>query len=56
MVGDSPFDIATARNGKLAAIHCVTTGSHTAEELAPYAPDTVHAGLPELGRELFGLG
>ena len=56
MVGDSPFDIATARNGKLAAIHCVTTGSHTAEELAPYAPDTVHAGLPELGREVFGLG
>jgi len=56
MVGDSPFDIATARNGKLAAIHCVTTGSHSAEELAPYAPDTVHAGLPELGRELFGLG
>ena len=56
MVGDSPFDISTARNGKLASIHCVTTGSHTAEELAPYAPDTVHAGLPELGREVFGLG
>lgn len=56
MVGDSPFDIATARKGGLAAIHCVTTGSHTAEELAPYAPDTVHAGLPELGREVFQLG
>jgi phosphoglycolate phosphatase len=55
MVGDSPFDIATARNGKLAAIHCVTTGSHTAEELAPHAPDTVHPGLAELGREAFGL-
>ena len=55
MVGDSPFDIATARNGGLAAIHCVTTGSHTAEELAPHAPDTVHAGLAELGREVFGL-
>ena len=56
MVGDSPFDIATARNGRLAAIHCVTTGSHTAEELAPHAPDTVHAGLPELARDAFGLG
>ena len=56
MVGDSPFDIAAARNGKLAAIHCVATGSHTAEELAPHAPDTVHAGLAELGREVFGLG
>ncbi|MFM8550243.1 MAG: HAD family hydrolase [Verrucomicrobiota bacterium] len=56
MVGDSPFDIAAARNGRLAAIHCVTTGSHTAEELAPHAPDTVHAGLPELARAAFGLG
>ena len=56
MVGDSPFDIATARNGKLSAIHCVTTGSHTAEELAPYAPDTVHAGLAELARDAFRLG
>ena len=55
MVGDAPFDIATARNGKLAAIHGVTTGSHTAEELAPHAPDTVHPGLTELGREAFGL-
>ncbi len=56
MVGDSPFDIATARNGKLSAIHCVTTGSHTAEELAPFAPDTVHAGLAELARDAFRLG
>lgn len=55
MVGDSPFDIATARNGQLAAIHCVTTGSHTAEELAPHQPDTVHAGLAELQRDTFGL-
>ena len=47
--------LIAARNGKLAAIHCVTTGSHTAEELAPHAPDTVHAGLAELGREAFGL-
>jgi len=56
MVGDSPFDIATARNGKLAAIHCVTTGSHTAEELAPHSPDTVHDGLAELARDAFRLG
>jgi phosphoglycolate phosphatase len=55
MVGDSPFDIATARNGGLAAVHCVTTGSHTAEELAPHAPDSVHAGLAELQRDIFGL-
>ncbi len=55
MVGDSPFDIAAARNGGLAAIHCVTTGSHTAEELEPYNPDTIHAGLTELAREAFRL-
>ena len=55
MVGDSPFDISTARNGGLAAIHCVTTGSHTAEELAPHGPDTVHAGLPQLACEVFDL-
>jgi HAD superfamily hydrolase (TIGR01509 family) len=55
MVGDSPFDIQTARNGGLAAIHCVATGSHTVEELAPYLPDTVHASLPELQKAVFGL-
>jgi phosphoglycolate phosphatase len=53
MVGDSPFDISTARNGKLARIHCVTTGSHTAEELQPYQPDTVHANLTQIGEEVF---
>lgn len=55
LVGDSPFDIETARNAKLATAHAVTTGSHTADELAPHAPDTLHAGLPELAREVWGL-
>ncbi len=55
MVGDSPFDIQTARNGGLSAIHCVATGSHTVEELAPYQPDTVHASLPELQKAVFSL-
>lgn len=55
MVGDSPFDIATARNGGLARMHCVTTGSHTAEELAPHGPDGIHTGLAELGRDALGL-
>ena len=55
LVGDSPFDIETARNGKLAFAHAVTTGSHTAEELAPHGPDTLHPGLPELAREIWGI-
>ena len=54
-VGDSPFDIETARNGKLAAIHCVATGSHTVEELLPYSPDTVHVDLPTLQKSIFGF-
>ncbi|MFM9000904.1 MAG: HAD family hydrolase [Opitutia bacterium] len=56
MVGDSPFDIATARNGGLACVHCVTTGSHDAGELAPHGPDGIHPGLAELGRDALGLG
>jgi phosphoglycolate phosphatase len=55
MVGDSPFDIATARNGGLARMHCVTTGSHTEEELEPHGPDGIHPGLAELGRDALGL-
>ncbi|MGA0134708.1 MAG: HAD family hydrolase [Opitutales bacterium] len=56
MVGDSPFDIAAARNGGLAGVHCVTTGSHAAEELAAHGPDGIHADLASLGRAALGLG
>jgi len=31
----------------------VTTGSHTAEELEPYKPDTIHADLTQIGQEVF---
>jgi len=55
MVGDSPFDIETAKNGKLAAIHCVATGSHTVEELLPYEPNSVHVDLPTLQKTIFGF-
>ncbi len=55
MVGDSPFDIAAARNGGLRAVHCVTTGSHSAEQLAHDKPDGIHAGMDELGRAVFGF-
>ncbi len=55
MVGDSPFDIAAARNGGLRAVHCVTTGSHSAEQLAHDKPDGIHSGMAELGRAVFGV-
>jgi phosphoglycolate phosphatase len=53
MVGDSPFDIDTARNGNLAAVYCVTTGSHSAEKLTEYSPDGIFSGFAELGRVVF---
>lgn len=55
MVGDSPFDIETARQGGLAAAHAVATGTHKAEELAPHRPDTLHPDLPTLAREAWGV-
>ena len=55
LVGDSPFDIETARNAGLASAHAVTTGSHTAEELLPHHPDTLHPDLPSLAYELWGI-
>lgn len=55
MIGDSPFDIAAARNGGLRAVHCVTTGSHSAEQLEHDKPDGIHAGMEELGRAVFGF-
>lgn len=33
MIGDSPFDVQAARNGGFAACWCVTTGTHSREEL-----------------------
>lgn len=55
MVGDSPFDIATARNGGLAAAYCVTTGSHNATQLGEYNPDGIFPGFAELGEKVFGV-
>lgn len=55
MIGDSPYDIAAARNGGLLAVHCVTTGSHSAEQLAHDGPDGIHENMTALGRAVFGL-
>ena len=45
LVGDSPFDIKTAHNAHFAC-WCVSTGTHTAEELAAAGADKVFDGLP----------
>lgn len=55
MVGDSPFDIETARQGGLASAHAVATGTHKAEELAPHGPDSIHPDLPSLAKELWDV-
>lgn len=55
MIGDSPFDIATARQGGLAAARVVATGTHSLTELAEYSPDSGHPDLPTLAREAWGM-
>ncbi len=54
MIGDSPFDAETAINAGLRAL-LVTTGSHTAEQLAHLPVDGIHASMYELGKVAFGL-
>ena len=44
MIGDSPFDIETAKNVGMASF-VVPTGSHTAEELAEDKPDQIFPSL-----------
>jgi phosphoglycolate phosphatase len=50
-VGDSPFDIQTARNAGLAFIG-VTTGTHTAEELRAAGGERIVADLYSVARAL----
>lgn len=51
LIGDSPFDVAAARDGGFAC-WCVTTGTHTAEQLATAQADRVFADLLTLRRTL----
>jgi len=51
LVGDSPFDVATARNAGLGFIG-VTTGTHTAEELKAAGADRICADLFGVAGEL----
>ncbi|MFZ5496488.1 MAG: HAD family hydrolase [Verrucomicrobiota bacterium] len=51
LVGDSPFDVQTARNAGLAFIG-VTTGTHNAAELRAAGAERICTGLLEVAREL----
>ncbi len=54
LVGDSPFDAETARNGGLAAF-LVTTGTHDRRELQAAGVGHVYRDLRALARGAFGL-
>lgn len=47
LIGDSPFDVQAAHNGGFQC-WCVTTGTHTAEQLAAAQADRVFPYLPAL--------
>ena len=53
LVGDSPYDLATARNAGL-AFYGVTTGTHTADELRAAGATEIFPDLAAVGRSLAG--
>ena len=55
LVGDSPFDVLTARNAGFPCF-CVTTGTHDAQALRAAGATAVHPGLRELGAAELGAG
>ncbi len=54
LIGDSPYDVEAARNGGFAC-YCVTTGTHTEEQLRAAGAAGVHDDLIALARQEFGL-
>jgi len=54
LVGDSPFDLATARNAAIPCL-CVTTGTHGEAALRAAGAAAVYPGLRALAAAEFGL-
>jgi phosphoglycolate phosphatase len=54
LVGDSTYDIQTGKNAGFPC-YCVTTGTHSAEELKEAEADGVYPDLASLGRGALGL-
>jgi phosphoglycolate phosphatase len=53
-VGDSPFDLDTARNAGIPC-HCVTTGTHDEAALRAAGATDVYSGLRTLAAAVFGI-
>jgi phosphoglycolate phosphatase len=51
LIGDSPFDVETARNAGFSC-WCVTTGTHDEAQLAAAGAQKIFPGLAALGAEL----
>lgn len=51
LVGDSPYDVQAGRNGGF-PVWCVTTGTHTREELVTAGADAVYDSLTEVASAL----
>ena len=51
LVGDSPFDVETAKIARFAC-WCVTTGTHDEAQLRAAGAEKIVPGLPEIAREL----
>lgn len=51
LIGDSPFDVETARNGGFAC-WCVTTGTHDAAQLRAAGAEGIFPDLAALGAQL----
>lgn len=54
LIGDSPYDVAAAQNAGFPC-YCVTTGTHTAEELHAAGATGVFADMSAVAQEVFGL-
>ncbi|MBL4576692.1 MAG: HAD family hydrolase [Opitutaceae bacterium] len=54
LIGDSPFDIKSAQTVGMKS-YCVTTGTHSREELSQDDPDGIFHSLPELAEAVFDL-
>jgi phosphoglycolate phosphatase len=54
LVGDSIYDVQAAHNGGFPC-YCVTTGTHSREELIEAGADGVYETLHSLGEAIFGL-
>ena len=54
LIGDSPYDVDAAR---VVGMHvaCVTTGTHTAEELEAAGANSIHSDLRAVARDVFGI-